>query len=75
MKHGILQAQARLGHKSIMNTMKYIRLGEIYFKDAQTTFDCREASNVEQAKELIAKGYDYVTEIDGVKLFRKPDAI
>ena len=56
-------------------TMKYIHLGEAYFKDAQTHFDCREASTVEQAKELIAKGYEYVTEMNGVRLFRKPDHI
>jgi hypothetical protein len=55
--------------------MKYIHLGEAYFKDAQTHFDCREAGTSEQAKDLIAKGYEYVTELDGVRLFRKPDLI
>jgi hypothetical protein len=53
--------------------MKYVHLGEAYFKNASALFDCREAKNVEQAKELITKGYEYVTEMDGVKLFRKPD--
>ena len=75
MKHGLLETKARLGHKSLTNTMKYVHLGEAYFKNASTSFDCREAKTVEQAKELITKGYDYVTEMDGVKLFRKPDSL
>jgi len=47
---------------------------EAYFKNASTSFDCRETKTVEQAKELIIKGYEYITEMDGVKLFRKPDS-
>jgi hypothetical protein len=30
---------------------------------------------VDQAKDLIAKGYEYVTEIDRMKLFRKKELI
>ncbi|MGD0804289.1 MAG: hypothetical protein ABSA11_09475 [Candidatus Bathyarchaeia archaeon] len=52
-----------------------MNIGVIIEARAQTHFDCREASTVDQAKELIAKGYEYVTEVDGVRLFRKPDQL
>jgi len=29
------------------------------------------ASTIEDAKKLVESGFEYVTEIDGVKLFRK----
>ena len=55
--------------------MMYVHLAEVYFKDAKVTYDCRSAESLEEAKELISKGYDYVTEMDGVKLFRKPERV
>jgi len=32
---------------------------------------CKVAEDVEEAKALIESGFEYVTEVDGVKLFRK----
>ena len=75
LRHGLLKTQIRLGHRSIRNTMMYVHLAEVYFKDAKITYDCRSAESVEEAKDLISKGYDYVTEMDGVKLFRKPERV
>jgi integrase len=75
MLHGFGPTQERLGHRSPINTEKYVHLAQIYFKDAQVTYDCREAVTVDQAKDLIAKGYEYVTEIDRMKLFRKKELI
>jgi len=37
----------------------------------ESRFICKTAKTVEEAKELIEQGFEYVTEIDGVKLFRK----
>jgi hypothetical protein len=34
-------------------------------------FVCKVAGNVEEAKALIESGFEYVTEVDSVKLFRK----
>jgi hypothetical protein len=34
-------------------------------------FVCKAPSNVEEAKALVEGGFDYVTDIDNVKLFRK----
>ncbi len=55
--------------------MKYIHLAEVCFKDAQVTYDCRSATTHEEISELIAKGYDYVTEHDGIKYFRKAELV
>jgi hypothetical protein len=32
---------------------------------------CKVAKNVDEAKTLVESGFDYVTDIDGMKLFRK----
>jgi len=32
---------------------------------------CKTATTVEEATQLIEKGFQYITEIDGTKLFRK----
>lgn len=64
----ILLVQKLLGHKNITSTMKYTRL--IQFKDNE--FDVATASDVEEAKNLLKSGFEYITERNGVMLFRKP---
>jgi hypothetical protein len=32
---------------------------------------CKVARTVEEARQLVEEGFDYVTNIDGMKLFRK----
>jgi len=39
--------------------------------DKDENYTCKVAHNVEQAPELIKNGFEYVTEMDGMKLFRK----
>jgi hypothetical protein len=34
-------------------------------------FTCKVARSVDEAKELVEDGFDYVTDMDGLKLFRK----
>lgn len=41
------------------------------FEDPEE-FTCRVAKNLEEAKELVEAGFDYVTDMDDAKLFRKP---
>ena len=64
----VLTVKKLLGHKNIQNTMKYI--GMIHFKDDE--FDVTTATSVEEAKTILAAGYDYITEKNGIMLFRKP---
>jgi len=60
-----------LGHKSIKNTLIYIQLEEAIFQRDSEEYICKVAKNLDEAKELIELGFEYVTEMDGVKLFRK----
>ena len=64
----ILLVQKLLGHKNIKNTLKYTQL--IQFKDDE--FDVATAINIEEAKELLAAGFDYITEKNNIMLFRRP---
>jgi hypothetical protein len=56
-----------LGHRNIKTTLRYTQL--IAFADDEYT--CKVADNVDQAKQLIEPSFDYVTNIDEHKLFRK----
>jgi hypothetical protein len=71
----ILRVQQFLGHKSIANTLKYIQIEEALFKDVTDEYVCKTAVTVEEATELIELGFEYVTEMDGMKLFKKPKAL
>lgn len=63
----ILHVMQLLGHKNIKNTLKYTQL--INLKDNDYT--CKTATTVKEASELIESGFEYVTELQGIKLFRK----
>lgn len=60
-----------LGHKNIKNTLIYIQLEQALFKEKSDEFTVRVAQSVKEDKELIEAGFEYVTERDGVKLYRK----
>ena len=55
-----------------MNTLKYIQIEEALFKDVTDEYICKTARTVDETTELIELGFNYVTEMDGLKLFRKP---
>jgi hypothetical protein len=56
-----------LGHKKIETTLIYTRLMEV--RDGE--YVSAIARTVEEARRLIEEGYEYVCDIDNVKLFRK----
>ena len=56
-----------LGHKSIRNTLVYTHLVDF----GGDEFVCKVAKNVDEAKTLVEGGFDFVTDVDGMKLFRK----
>ena len=64
----VLTVKRLLGHKRIENTMKYI--GMIHFKDDE--FEVTTATTMEEAKQILSAGFDYVAEKSGIMLFRKP---
>jgi len=63
----ILLVKQQLGHKKIENTLIYTQL--INLQDDEWT--CRTATNVKESTELIEAGFEYVTDQDGLKLYRK----
>jgi len=63
----ILLVQRTLGHKDIRNTLVYTHLIDLNEDD----FACKAARTLDEASKLIEAGFDFVTEFDGVKLFRK----
>lgn len=63
----ILRVQVCLGHRSIQNTVRYTHLVE--FKDDE--YDSATSQTVEEARELVDSGFEFVLEVDGVQIFRK----
>jgi integrase len=63
----ILLVQRTLGHKNIQNTLVYTHL--IDFQDDD--YICKAARTVEEATGLLEQGFDFMLEIDNIKLFRK----
>lgn len=63
----ILHVKWFLGHKRIENTLVYTHL--VNFESDE--YHCRTAKTIEEAKALIECGFEYVTQMDGAKLFRK----
>lgn len=63
----ILHVQRLLGHRALQNTEIYTHL--IEFENDE--YYSATATTVEEAKKLIESGFEYVTDIENVKLFRK----
>jgi len=64
----ILYVQKLLGHRSLKTTLRYTQL--ITLPQCQE-YICKAAKTVKEAKQLIEAGFEYVTDMNGVKLFRK----
>ncbi|KYH40429.1 MAG: site-specific recombinase XerD [Candidatus Bathyarchaeota archaeon B26-2] len=67
----ILYVMRFLGHKNIKNTLIYIQLEEALFKKDDEEYVCKAAKSLDEAKTLIELGFEYVCEVEGVKLFRR----
>ena len=63
----ILHVKERLGHKSIQNTMIYTHL--VTFEADE--YITKRTNDINEAEELLKAGFDYVTDMEGYKLFRK----
>ena len=62
----ILHVMRLLGHRNIKNTLVYTHLVNFEKDD----YICKIANTAEEAKTLIERGYEYVTDVDDMKLFR-----
>jgi integrase len=63
----ILHVMNVLGHKNIKNTLIYTHLVSMEGDD----YISKVAWNLEQSCKLVEAGFDYVTDVEGAKLFRK----
>jgi len=61
-----------LGHKSIMTTQRYVELyEEIYDNLKPENYMCETASTIQEAKKLIEHGFEYVSKMEGERLYKK----
>jgi integrase len=63
----ILYVKELLGHVNIMNTLVYTHL--VNFETDEWT--CKVAKNLGEAVKLVEAGFNYITEMDAIKIFRK----
>ena len=60
-----------LGHKRLTSTEIYINLEQALFQDIDDQYHMRVAKTLEEDRELIEAGFEYVTDRDGDKIYRK----
>jgi len=63
----ILHVQERLGHRSITSTLIYTHLVNFEGDD----YHLRTAKSLKADEELLKAGFEYVTERNGIKIYRK----
>jgi integrase len=63
----LFYVKAMLGHRDLRSTLRYVQL--VDFENEEYT--CKVAKNLHEAQALIEQGFEYVTEVEGFKLFRK----
>ena len=63
----ILHVMQMLGHKNIRNTLVYTHLVDFHSDE----YVCKVAKTVEEARTLIEQGFDFVADVEALKLFRK----
>jgi integrase/predicted RNA-binding Zn-ribbon protein involved in translation (DUF1610 family) len=67
-----LYVQQFLRHKSIKNTMIYINVERTLFASSgNDEFHVKTAKTLDEACELLKVGFEYVTDMEAVKIFRK----
>ena len=63
----VLHVMQVLGHRNIQNTLIYTHLVSFESND----FHVATAKTINEAKQLVESGFEYVTDMEDVKLFRK----
>ena len=67
----ILYVQQLLGHRNLKTTLRYTQLVDFPHSEE---YICKAARIAEEAKELIEAGFEYVTDMENVKLFHERKA-
>jgi integrase len=61
----------QMGHKSILNTQMYVNMEQALFTASNKEYYVKVASTVEEALKLVEVGFEYVTDMNEKKIFRK----
>jgi integrase len=68
----ILHVQQVLGHRTIKSRLQYINLeAALYHNSNNHDFHVKIAETISEDCKLLETGFEYVTDMDGKKLFRK----
>jgi hypothetical protein len=67
----ILYVKEFLGHKRVEDTLLYVQISEVIFKETTDEFTVKLASKPEEIKQLLEVGFEYVCEKDSLMFFRK----
>lgn len=67
----ILKVKQLLGHKTLSSTMIYIDIEKAIYGELTNEFTSRVATTLVEDRKLIEAGFEFVTERDGAKLYRK----
>jgi hypothetical protein len=57
-----------MGHRKLESTLVYVQL--VNFPNDDEYYSAI-ATTIDEARKLVENGYDFVCDIDGIKLFRK----
>jgi integrase len=68
----LFEVKEKLGHKCICNTEKYVHWNRQLYDAKSDRYHFAAVSTIEEAGKLIETGYEFVTDMEGMKLFRKP---
>lgn len=63
----LLYTQKMLGHRCLMSTLRYVQLTGFEEDD----YTSAVARALQEARQLIEAGFEYVTEMEGARVFRK----
>jgi hypothetical protein len=66
-----VEVNERLGHKCISNTEKYVHWNRQLHNEKNDKYYFAAVSTIEQAQKLVETGYEYVTDMERMNLFRK----
>jgi integrase len=66
--NSLMHLKETLRHKDIRTTIRYTHIFESLDTDE---YHCSAAKDIKEATQLIENGFEYVTEMEGIKLFRK----
>jgi integrase len=67
----LMHVQKLLGHRNILATQIYVNLDQAIFGEANDEYHVKVAETVEEATNLIAVGYEYVSTMENKQIYRK----